>query len=179
MKLFIKRILREEVEGAVTDEQYRKILSYLIKSGFTGQSPYLDVIKFLSHTFGIKGMEAFEMYQLLKDNWRDIDSEEELIKTDVSKRKIRTANIRGRELVQNKIPFKGSNTHAEYKNGAYVVFSYDWYPIFVFRDGQWFENENTYSVSTAKQMSQLRPWHQGDIIKTSRNKLWDIIDKYK
>jgi hypothetical protein len=104
MKLFIKRILREEVEGTVTDEQYRKILSYLIKSGFTGQSPYLDVIKFLSHTFGIKGMEAFEMYQLLKDNWRDIDSEEELIKTDVSKRKIRTANIRGRELVQNKIP---------------------------------------------------------------------------
>jgi hypothetical protein len=77
--------------------------------------------------------------------------------------------------VINKIPFKGSNTHGEYMNGSYVVFSYNWYPIFVFKDGQWFENEDTYSVSTAKQMSQLRPYDQG-IIETSKDKLWDIIN---
>jgi hypothetical protein len=32
-------------------------------------------------------------------------------------------------------------------------------------------------MSTKKQMSQLRPYGQGDIIKTSKDKLWDIIKK--
>ena len=94
-----------------------------------------------------------------------------------TKRKMKTANIRGRDLVLNKIPFKGSNTHGEYRNGVYAVFSYNWYPIFVFKDGQWFENENRYSVSTGKQMSQLRPYGQGDILTTSKDKLWDIINR--
>jgi hypothetical protein len=117
------------------------------------------------------------MYQLLKDNWRSVDAGGELVRTDIRKKKMRTANTRGRELVQNKIPFKGSNTHANYVKDVYVVYSYNWYPIFVFKDGQWFENENRYSVSTAKQMSQLRPYNQGEIIKTSKSKLEDIIHK--
>ena len=58
-----------------------------------------------------------------------------------------------------------------------MVFSYDWYPIFVYKDGQWFENEDSYSMSTAKQMGQLRPHGMVDIIETSRSKLWDIISK--
>jgi hypothetical protein len=175
MKLFIKRILREEVEGS--DDYHKKILSYLIKSGYDGRSNYVEVINFLKHSFGISGMESFEIYQLLKDNWRSMNSEDELIKTDITKKTIRTANIRGRELVLNKIPFKGSNTHSKYyDNGSYVVFSYDWYPIYLYKDGQWFENEDGYSMSTKKQMSQLRPHGQGDIILTSKGKLWDIIN---
>ena len=46
----------------------------------------------------------------------------------------------------------------EYENGSYVVSSYNWYPIFVYKDGQWFENKDKYSVSTSKQTSQLRPF---------------------
>jgi hypothetical protein len=56
-----------------------------------------------------------------------------------------------------------------------VVYSYNWYPIFVYKNGQWFENENRYSMSTAKQMSQLRPHNQGEIIKASKSKLEEII----
>ena len=118
------------------------------------------------------------MYQLHKDNWRTFDSEPDLIRKDISKTNVKTANIRGRELVLNKIPFKGSNTHSKYyDNGSYVVFSYNWYPIYLYKDGQWFENEDGYSMSTKKQMSQLRPYGQGDIIETSKDKLWDIINK--
>jgi hypothetical protein len=58
---------------------------------------------------------------------------------------------------------------------VYVVFSYDWYPIFVYKDGQWYENQNRYSVSTAKQMSQLRPHGQGEIIDKTKDELWEII----
>ena len=176
MKNTIRRILKETTEE-VKDKHDRKIIQILITAGFDGTSSYNDVLPYLNKNLDMKGMEAFEMYQLLKDNWRSVDAGGELVRTDIRKKKMRTANIRGRELVQNKIPFKGSNTHANYVNDVYVVYSYNWYPIFVFKDGQWFENENRYSVSTAKQMSQLRPYNQGEIIKTSKSKLEDIIYK--
>jgi len=175
MRYDIKRILKEEVNNKENYE--RKILSYMMRSGINANSNYKDVLHFLKSTLGITGMEAWEFFQLMKDNWRDIEGSDELIRTDISKRKVRTANIRGRELVQNKIPFKGNNTHGEYVRGSYVVYSYGWYPVFVFKDGQWFENENRYSVSTAKQMSQLRPFNQGEIISTSTEKLKDIINR--
>ena len=175
MKLLIREILKEEVSKS-QDKFHKDIINLLNREGFTGSSDYSEIIGFINHHLGIKGMEAFELFQVFKDNWRSPD-EDELVRTDISKRKLRTPNIRGRQLVVNKIPFKGSNTHGEYVNGSYVVFSYNWYPIFVFKDGQWFENEDGYSVSTKKQMSQLRPYDQGLIIPASKDKLWDIINK--
>lgn len=177
MKRLIKKILIEEVSDN-KDKFQRKILGILSKEGFNGSTPYTTILQFLNDHMSIKNMEAFEIYQLHKDNWRFFDSEPDLIRKDIKDRKVKTANIRGRELVLNKIPFKGSNTHSKYyDNGSYVVFSYDWYPIYLHKDGQWFENEDGYSMSTKKQMSQLRPYGQGDIIKTSKDKLWDIIKK--
>ena len=81
--------------------------------------------------------------------------------------------VKLRDLVINRIPFKGIIT-LEYRNGVYTVFSYDWYPVFVYKDGQWFENEWLFYVYK-KQMSQMRPYNQGEIIKTNKDKLWDII----
>jgi hypothetical protein len=176
MKHTIRRILKETTEE-VKDNHDRKIIQILKGAGFERTSSYVDVLSFLNKNLDMKGMEAFEMYQLLKDNWRSVDAGGELIRTDVRNKKMSTTNIRGRELVQNKIPFKGSNTHANYVNNAYVVYSYNWYPIYVFKDGQWFENEDRYSVSTAKQMSQLRPYNQGEIIKIPKTNLEDIIHK--
>jgi len=175
MERLIKKILKEEVSKS-QDKFYRDVVNLLNREGFNGSSDYNQIIKFINHHLGIKGMEAFELFQVFKDNWRSPD-EDELVRTDITKRKLRTPNTRGRNLVVNKIPFKGSNTHGEYVNGSYVVFSYNWYPIFVFKDGQWFENEEGYSMSTKKQMSQLRPYDQGEIISTSKDKLGDIINK--
>ena len=176
MRKLIKKILKEEVSD--TQERHQqKMVDILKREGFHGGTPYQDIIAFLNQQIGVEGMDAFEIYQLFKDNYRRDYESEDLHRTDITKRKIRTANIRARDLVTSKIPFKGSNTHGEYRNGSYVVFSYDWYPIFVYKDGQWFENENRYSVSTGKQMSQLRPRGQGLIIVTSKDKLWDIINR--
>ena len=100
-----------------------------------------------------------------------------MVRSDITKKKIRTSNTKARDVVTNKIPFKGNNTHSKYyDNGSYVVFSYDWYPIFVNKDDQWFENEDGYSMSTKKQMSQLRPF-VSDMIYISKDKLWDIIKR--
>ena len=176
MKNLIKQILKEEVSDKKEKFQ-RKVLDLLTKEGFKGSTDYREIIQFLKHHLSIKGMEAFELHQLFKDNWDTFDNSDDLIRTDITTKKIKTSNGRARELVINRIPFKGSNTNAGYTKGVYVVYSYDWYPVFVFKDGQWFENEVRFSPSTAKQMGQLRPHGEGDIISTSKGKLWDIINK--
>ena len=175
MKNIIRKILKEEV-SATQERYHKKMVDLLVKEGFKWNTPYQDIIAFLNQQIGIEGMEAFEIYQLFKDNYRRDYESEDLYRTDITKKKIRTSNTRARDLVTSKIPFKGSNTHGEYRNGSYVVFSYDWYPIFVYKDGQWFENEQKYSMSTSKQTSQLRPFAR-DIIYASKDKLWEIINR--
>jgi hypothetical protein len=176
MKDTIKKILKETVDNR-KDKFERYILKTLKREGFKPSSTYHSVIKFITDTFGISGMEAFELFQLFLDNYGVSDELVDLVRKDVTTKKVRTSNTEGRQLVSNRIPFKGSNTHAEYlKSGnVYVVYSYNWYPIFVYKNGQWFENENRYSMATAKQMSQLRPHNQGEIIKASKSKLEKII----
>ena len=172
MKEIIRKILKEEVTTQ-QDNYQRKMIEILKREGFDARTPYQKILNYLNDIMGIVGMEAFELLQIFINNVGRVSSDP-LIRKDITDRKVRTANIRARDLVINRIPFKGNNTHAEYRNGAYVVFSYDWYPVFVYKDGQWFENEDGYSMSTKKQMSQMRPYNV-DIINTNRDKLWDII----
>ena len=172
MKEIIRKILKEEV-STQQDKYQRNLIDILSREGFDGRTPSQKVLKYLNDVMGMVGMEAYEMYQIFMDNAGRV-SNDPLIRKDIRDRKMKTANIRSRELVVNRIPFKGSNTHAEYRKDAYVVFSYDWYPVFVYKDGQWFENEDGYSMSTKKQMSQMRPYNF-NIIKTNKDKLWDII----
>ena len=172
MKEIIRKILKEEV-STQQDNYQRKMIDVLKREGFDARTPYQKVLKYLNDVMSIVGMDAFEMYQLFKDNMNST-SNDPLVRKDIKDKKMKTANIRARDLVVNRIPFKGSNTHAEYRNGTYVVFSYGWYPVFVYKDGQWFENEEGYSMSTKKQMSQMRPYNF-DIIKTNKDKLLDII----
>jgi len=173
MKSQIRKILKEEVVD-FREKHDRKILSYLIKQGFKRHSDYRKVIHFLDKNFGITGLDAFEMYQMLKDNFGNIETGDELLRKDISKISIRTANNSARELVQSRVPFKGNNTDGKYVDGSFVVSSYDWYPLFVYKDGQWFENEDKYSVSTSKQTSQLRPFRV-DIIMAGTDVLRNII----
>ena len=174
MKSLIKKILKEEVDPK-KDKFDRYIINTLKKEGFVPSTDYVKFIKFLNNNFALSGMEAFEMYQLFLNNFKSDVEYGDLNRTVNSTKKIKSANSSARDLVSSRIPFKGSNTHAEYVSGTYVVYSYDWYPIFVYKDGQWFENENKYSRSTGRQISQLRPNDQGEIIKVSKSKLSDII----
>ena len=116
------------------------------------------------------------MFQLLRDNFKNIETGDELIRKDISKLRLRSANYKARDLVQNKIPFKANNTDGEYIGDTYIVSSYGWYPIFIYKDGRWYENKDKYSVSTSKQTSQLRPFGE-DIMKVSTDTLRKLIRK--
>ena len=71
---------------------------------------------------------------------------------------MKVSNSSARTFVQSRLPFKGNNTFGETIDGVYVVFSYGHHwPLFVYVDGTWYENQERYSVSTSKHRSQLHP----------------------
>ena len=127
MKEIIRKILKEEI-STQQDNYQRKMIDILKREGFDARTPYQKVLNYLNSVIGIVGMDAFEMYQIFKDNVGRV-SNDPLVRKDIKDRKMKTANIRARDLVVNRIPFKGSNTHAEYRNGVYTVFSYDSYLV--------------------------------------------------
>jgi hypothetical protein len=60
------------------------------------------------------------------------------------------------------MPFKGSNLigrwNKDYKGTPfYEVVSYDWYPVYIFKDDKWYEVTRRYSSSTSRQMENANP----------------------
>ena len=86
---------------------------------------------------------------------------------------MKVANKNCKTFVENMREFKGNNLEGKFNsNGNYVVLSYGWYPVFINKGNKWFEVSDTYSVSTAKQMTQSRP---NDTIKVSKETMRDLM----
>lgn len=75
---------------------------------------------------------------------------------------MKVANSKRRPLVQEHKPFDGSNLFARTQSNEteqwYVVYSYgEHYPMFIYANGCWFENEDKYSRSTTRHNTQAHP----------------------
>lgn len=80
-------------------------------------------------------------------------------------------NRDARQFVQNRKPFTGSNLYGgwivggwivagegETREERYVVYSYGrHWPLFIYTNGVWFENEDKYGMTTSKHRSQSHP----------------------
>lgn len=91
---------------------------------------------------------------------------------------MKTTNAKARNFVESLKPFKASNLSARIEEKPvrlYVVYSYDWYPLFAYHyeSNKWFENGDRYSVSTSRQKSQCRPL--GETLVVSHEQLKDLI----
>lgn len=79
----------------------------------------------------------------------------------------RVANSKARDFVDDRLPFRGSNTYGRALfDGSYAAFSYgEHWPLYLWWRGsnQWFANAGSYSRSTSKHAGQLRP-RIGDIV---------------
>lgn len=70
----------------------------------------------------------------------------------------RITNKQAKVYVEQLKPFIGSNLKAIEKDGMYIVYSYgEHFPAYIYAEGAWFENEDDYSASTKRHMSQARP----------------------
>ena len=78
---------------------------------------------------------------------------------------IKTSNKKSSEFARKKQPFKASNLNGEilfnkdHNKYYYFIYSFKWYPLFVFDFdlNRWYENKDKYSVSTTRQASNVRP----------------------
>jgi len=73
-----------------------------------------------------------------------------------------TSNPKAKLYTIAQLPFKGSNLigrwSKDYKGKPfYEVVSYDWYPVYIFKDDKWYEVTGRYSSSTSKQMNNANP----------------------
>ena len=91
----------------------------------------------------------------------------------------KTSNRNSAPFVKKQIPFKANNLSGDFENGSFVVRSYKHYPIFICKNGQWYENNNRYSMSTAKQMTQCSYYIRENAIKKSTEELRSMINEGK
>lgn len=182
MKNIVHKILLEIADNAESglSKLEFSILKSLNKKGFTPKTRRSEILNFLSDQIGLDTEEAMEMYLLFLHNYVSTGDYENLLdlkrtKFDKYSKKIKSPNYTARDLVKAKVPFEGSNTSGMWIDNVYVVKSYNWYPIFVYKNGQWYENSNRYSRSTGKQMGQLRPDHNA--IMVTKKELEDLIYK--
>lgn len=128
-----------------------------------------DYKKYISRyleTLGMSPQEALYYYYVYSSNYRADGQYEEIVKGEqnipaFSDRAARTSNIKMSQFAQNKLPFKGSNVEGFWEKDPkgepqYIITSYNWYPIYIFKEGKWYVASESYSISTAKQMNQAR-----------------------
>lgn len=90
---------------------------------------------------------------------------------------IRTTNRNSSDYVRNGVPFTNSNGQLFGRWESpylYAVYSYGpHWPLFVWADGEWFENEDRYSPTTSKHRTQSHP--RVETAKVSRTWLRTMI----
>jgi hypothetical protein len=117
-------------------------------------------------SFALNPSEYQHYLNLYTQNYREDGRYDLTKKSELNQyhklKSVRTSNQRAGDLVAELKPFKGNNLKAnwekDYKGDwAYVVYSWDWYPIFMYKYRRWFQVDDNYSSSTSKQMSQSNP----------------------
>jgi hypothetical protein len=166
----IKKSLRRILEQAELGENpvITKLFKLLNaeKKDVKTRKELLEVIKKYAPFFNIpKGFELYilELYLL---NYRKDGDYSGLTKDNfVDPRDMKgksTTNSLSDLYTKAKLPFNGSNLRGFWRtrggNKYYVVESWGWYPVFIFRDGIWYENIDRYSSSTSRQMYRSQPY---------------------
>jgi len=157
-----------DTEDNPLSEKEIRLFKYLNnkKQEFNTQSKMLDLIKTMMPFIGRPESDARFYYEIYTTNYRPDGDYENLDKTTFkdyrSFKQRKTPNNSAYQYSSAKIPFKGSNLegywHVNDKNQwYYVVISYNWYPVFLFINNQWYQVSEKYSSSTAKHMSGSNP----------------------
>lgn len=123
----------------------------------------IDFLKKMLKVIGFSTDEATYYYYLFSANYRPDKRYDLITKADItpltSLRTKKSPNYKMQEFIKSKLPFKGNNIEGLWEkdyngNSQYVVTSYNWYPILIFKDGAWYKVMDSYSRTTGKQLNQ-------------------------
>jgi hypothetical protein len=135
----------------------------------------LNIIMEYLPLFGISKVYTIYMLELYLLNFREDGDYSGLNKNNFidprNKSGKKTANYQAGDYTKAQLPFQGSNLEGRWtkdRNGVkyYVVKSYGWYPVYIYKEGKWYENFDRYSSSTGKQMNKARPYTYNNEIDT-------------
>jgi hypothetical protein len=135
----------------------------------------LNIIMEYLPMFGIPKTYAIYMLELYLLNFREDGDYSGLNKDNFidprNKSGKKTANYQAGDYTKAQLPFQGSNLEGRWtkdRNGVkyYVVKSYGWYPVYIYKEGKWYENFDRYSSSTSKQMYNSQPYAYNNDIDT-------------
>lgn len=171
MKNLIKRILNEQLEGTgdkPLSEKEIRLFKYLNthKKETKTQAALLDLVSTMMPMIGKNPNEARFYYEVYTANFRPDGDYENLDKNNFKDyrefKQRKTPNNNAYVYTGSKIPFKGSNLEGTWnvnRNNEwyYVVTSYNWYPIYLFINNQWYRVSNNWSSSTSKHLSNADP----------------------
>jgi hypothetical protein len=171
MKNLIKRILNEQLEGTgdkPLSEKEIRLFKYLNthKKETKTQAALLDLVSTMMPMIGKNPNEARFYYEVYTANFRPDGDYENLDKNNFKDyrefKQRKTPNNNAYVYTGSKIPFKGSNLEGTWnvnRNNEwyYVVTSYNWYPIYLFINNQWYRVSNNWSSSTSKHLSNANP----------------------
>lgn len=149
----------------------------------------LNAIKNFAPYVGIpKGFEQYilELYVLnfRKDGNYSNLTKENFIDPRKQKGKV-VSNPNAKLYTIAQLPFKGSNLEGYWTEDPkgvpyYKVTSYQWYPIYIFKDNKWYEVTERYSSSTSKQMANSNPvsWNdEFDILYTLTPDEMELLER--
>lgn len=131
----------------------------------------LKKIEQFSSYMGIPANQSLYLLELYSLNYRKDGDYSNLTKDNfVDPRHMkskRVINTKTNLYAIAQLPFTGSNlkgywTKNDKGEEIYEVNSYGWYPIYIYKDGIWFENSRRYSSSTSRQMSNVNPVEYSD-----------------
>jgi len=180
-KLYNNNILRKkETKKDVVKEQEKmdkipkvaiKIFKYIddLRAKNPNYKLKKQVEELISKTLEIMGMDAglskyySELYFANKSKnkrYEDLGPEEILDPRTLQGKT--TTNPDSFKYTKALLPFRGSNISGFWetdKSGGnvYVVLSYGWYPIFLYKEGRWYQVVDNYSSSTSKQIWNSDP----------------------
>ena len=194
MDNFIKKLLRESVdndEKLLSKEEVRlfKLLNNK-KHELGTKEEMTDFIIMMLKLMGKPTHRASFYYEVYTQNYRPEGDYENLTQETFKDyrgfKQKRTPNNTAWEYSTATIPFKGSNIEGFWDDNSkgewyYVVQSWGWYPVFLFKNDQWYTVDDTYSSSTSKQMSQSRPriyfdQLNSEVVSVSKTEIKDLMN---
>lgn len=161
-------MMNEAVDIAMDSRIIVKLFKFLnIQKKLTKtKKDLLKVIEEYAPHFNIpKGMEAYilELYLLnfvKSGDYSSLSKDNFVDPRDMSGKM--TSNEQSSLYTKALLPFKGSNLEGYWRNTGsgkiYIVKSYGWYPVYIYKDNKWYETSDRYSPSTGRHMRGSSPY---------------------
>lgn len=165
MKDLIKKILNEELTQRLSPEVI--LLFKLLQSKKKELKTKKSIIEFLEKRMRMIGKdpkEAQRYYYLYTLNYRENGDYENISPDEFVNEKnfpaLKVTNVTAGKYAYAKMPFEGSNLKGYWtkdRKGVeqYVITSYGWYPILVYKNGKWYSVIERYSRATRTQYSNV------------------------